>query len=345
MILCADSPRWGDARSSAFPEYRPRQHYGVDQAHRGTARAATDRHRARRASASSASRSPGCGRRPSRASTRTSSRPSTTSRTASRTSRTPSTRSDRSGRSSAWRSSLVLLKKVPVALHVAIAGVLAWGVGELLHEILDPQSIHGPRRQHPHRRRADLPLHQRRGHHRVGPRARAVRRAAAPPGVPAPRDPGRALGDVPGHRVPLRRRRRHLPRVRGRRAGARRVRRAGRAADAGGGARRARRARVRRGRRDACRRAGRTRRGDGRAPDVGRAAARRRVRPRPARRPGRGEGLALDHVPRSRGAGVRQSPPADRAHRVRADARRASGCPRTASREDRAPPARRRRCS
>ncbi len=38
---------------------------------------------------------------------------------------------------------LLLLKKVPVALHVALAGVLAWGVGELLHEILDPQSIHG----------------------------------------------------------------------------------------------------------------------------------------------------------------------------------------------------------
>ena len=38
---------------------------------------------------------------------------------------------------------LVLLKKVPGALHVAIAGVLAMGVGELLHEILDPQKIRG----------------------------------------------------------------------------------------------------------------------------------------------------------------------------------------------------------
>jgi len=38
---------------------------------------------------------------------------------------------------------LVLLKKLPVALHVALAGVLAWGVGELLHEILDPEKIQG----------------------------------------------------------------------------------------------------------------------------------------------------------------------------------------------------------
>ena len=54
-----------------------------------------------------------------------------------------------------------------------------------------------------------------------------------------------------------------------------------------------------------------------------RARPRRRVRPRPARRPHRGQGLAQGDVPRPRRAGVRQSRPAGRAHRVHADARRA----------------------
>ncbi|MCJ7439849.1 MAG: lysylphosphatidylglycerol synthase domain-containing protein [Acidimicrobiia bacterium] len=38
---------------------------------------------------------------------------------------------------------LVLLKKHRVALHVAFAGVLAWGVAELLHQFLEPQKIQG----------------------------------------------------------------------------------------------------------------------------------------------------------------------------------------------------------
>jgi glycosyltransferase 2 family protein len=38
---------------------------------------------------------------------------------------------------------LLALKKWHVALHAAIAGVLAWGIAELLHEILEPQSITG----------------------------------------------------------------------------------------------------------------------------------------------------------------------------------------------------------
>jgi len=38
---------------------------------------------------------------------------------------------------------LALLRKTTVALHVALAGVLAWGVAELLHEILEPQKISG----------------------------------------------------------------------------------------------------------------------------------------------------------------------------------------------------------
>jgi uncharacterized membrane protein YbhN (UPF0104 family)/membrane-associated phospholipid phosphatase/tRNA A-37 threonylcarbamoyl transferase component Bud32 len=36
---------------------------------------------------------------------------------------------------------LLLLRKVQIAWHVALAAVLAWGVAELLHEIVDPQSI------------------------------------------------------------------------------------------------------------------------------------------------------------------------------------------------------------
>jgi uncharacterized membrane protein YbhN (UPF0104 family)/membrane-associated phospholipid phosphatase len=38
---------------------------------------------------------------------------------------------------------LLLMRRLPIALHVAIAGVAAWGIGELLHEILDPQTISG----------------------------------------------------------------------------------------------------------------------------------------------------------------------------------------------------------
>src|SRR5574341_506544 len=38
---------------------------------------------------------------------------------------------------------LLLLKKTHVALHVALAGVLAWGVAELLHEIVEPQKVKG----------------------------------------------------------------------------------------------------------------------------------------------------------------------------------------------------------
>jgi uncharacterized membrane protein YbhN (UPF0104 family) len=36
-----------------------------------------------------------------------------------------------------------LFRKAVVAAHVALCGVLAWGVAELLHEILDPQSVRG----------------------------------------------------------------------------------------------------------------------------------------------------------------------------------------------------------
>lgn len=38
---------------------------------------------------------------------------------------------------------LLILKKVPVALHVLLAGAIAWGVAELIHEIADPQKTAG----------------------------------------------------------------------------------------------------------------------------------------------------------------------------------------------------------
>jgi uncharacterized membrane protein YbhN (UPF0104 family)/membrane-associated phospholipid phosphatase len=38
---------------------------------------------------------------------------------------------------------LLALRKASVAVHVAIAGVLAWGVSELLHEIVEPEKIQG----------------------------------------------------------------------------------------------------------------------------------------------------------------------------------------------------------
>ncbi len=37
----------------------------------------------------------------------------------------------------------LLLRRWPVALHVAIAGAIAWGIAELLHELLDPQRTAG----------------------------------------------------------------------------------------------------------------------------------------------------------------------------------------------------------
>ena len=53
------------------------------------------------------------------------------------------------------RGHLVFMKKPNVALHVALAGVVAWGAAELLHEILDPQKIPGPERHGAHRGRTD----------------------------------------------------------------------------------------------------------------------------------------------------------------------------------------------
>jgi undecaprenyl-diphosphatase len=38
---------------------------------------------------------------------------------------------------------LLLLKKWQVAAHAALAGAIAWGIAELLHEILEPQKITG----------------------------------------------------------------------------------------------------------------------------------------------------------------------------------------------------------
>ena len=78
---------------------------------------------------------------------------------------------------------------------------------------------------------------------------------------------------------------------------------------------------------------GRPRVGDGRRDARRPMPTGRRVRARPARRTSRGEGLAPGDVPRSRCPRVRQSDAAGRTRRVRPDARRARGRQRLAPRQ------------
>ena len=82
---------------------------------------------------------------------------------------------------------VVLLVDPPgrVAWHGALAAAVAWGIAELLNELLGTHDDQGPRRQRPHRRRPGLPGRQRRHHHRARVRPGALSRAPAAPDLRA----------------------------------------------------------------------------------------------------------------------------------------------------------------
>ena len=141
---------------------------------------------------------------------------------------------------------LLVFRQVGVAWRIALAGVLAWGVAELLHEILPAHSIAG---SDVNVRIGDgpvFPTDERRDHHRARRRLRALRGPPAPT-HPLPAHPARGgRGDVPRRGIPVGRAR-WLP-ARDRRGGrgARGLRLAGRAAHDRRGARVADRPRLRR---------------------------------------------------------------------------------------------------
>ena len=146
-----------------------------------------------------------------------------------------------------------------------------------------------PRRRvrRPHRRRADLSRGPRRRDHRDRVRTVAVRGAFAAPALRAARGARRVGDDVSRRRAAVRPARRCAARHDHRGRGARRVRLAGREADRRRGASGAHRPRVRRHRHPPGDGVDPPGHGDGRRARVRRALPRRRVRPRPARRPGR----------------------------------------------------------
>ena len=148
-------------------------------------------------------------------------------------------------------------------------------------------------------------------------------RASPPSDLRLRHSPRCSRRDVPGRRLSGRRARRILPGRRGRRPCPSRVRcPRGKSVDRRGHIR-AQRPRVRRHEHRPCGRAHRPRIGDGRRAGVGPAAESRRLRARPAGRPGCRQVVAQGDVPRSRVAGVRESAPTGGAHRLRVDARRA----------------------
>ena len=186
-----------------------------------------------------------CGRRASRRSTPTSSRRSTTS---------PSARRPRQGRVRARldlgaRGRRARAARVPTGRRGVARrarGRLAWGVAELLNEILPAHTIQG---MHVNVRIGDGPVFPTANvavDHRARRRARAVRGAPAP-AHPLPAHPaGRGRGDVPRRRVPVRRARRAPARDRRRRRGPRGLRLPRRAARPSTRYARARRPRLRR---------------------------------------------------------------------------------------------------
>ena len=175
------------------------------------------------------------------------------------------------------------------------------------------------RRQRAHRRRAHLPGRERRCHHRAVVRTGPLHRAGVPADLGRDHRARRAGHDVPGRRLSVRRdRRRSCSASRSRRwcawssalpAGARRSPKSATRSpisDTSSSTSRPAEEKVPRGV------------GDGRRARLRRTPPGRRLRSRPARRPHRGQGVALADVPRPGRPGVRESGPAGRAHRVHA---------------------------
>ena len=98
-------------------------------------------------------------------------------------------------------AALLLLRRARVALHVALAGAGAWGIAELLNEILGTHSIKGLGVNVRFGDGPTLSRRERRGDHRRHAGALAVHRAVAASGALRGDHPRRARDDVPRRRL------------------------------------------------------------------------------------------------------------------------------------------------